>query len=57
MLYLISNQARTFAITYTKLYVLVVTLLSQDNSKLLQQLNQDSNAQLTGINIIQKQNH
>ena len=34
----IANQNATFAITDTKLYVPVVTLLTQDNSKLLQQL-------------------
>ena len=33
-----STGVRTFAITDTKLYVLVVTLSTQDNSKLLQQL-------------------
>ena len=32
------NQATTFTITDTKLYVLVVTLLTQDNAKILQQL-------------------
>ena len=31
-------QARTFSITDTKLYVSVVTLSSQDNAKLLEQL-------------------
>ena len=34
----VSNQNATFAITDTKLYVPVVTLSTQDNSKLLQQL-------------------
>ena len=33
-----ANQNATFAITDTKLYVPVVTLSTQDNSKLLQQL-------------------
>ena len=33
-----ANQARTFAITDTKLYVPAVTLSTQDNVKLLQQL-------------------
>ena len=33
-----ANQATTFAITNTKLYVPVVTLSTQDNAKLLQQL-------------------
>ena len=32
------NRVTTFAITDTKLYVPVVTLLAQDNAKLLQQL-------------------
>ena len=32
------NQGATFAITETKLYVPVVTLSTQDNSELLQQL-------------------
>ena len=34
----VANQNATFAITDTKLYVPVVTLLTQDNVKLLQQL-------------------
>ena len=34
----IVNQNATFEITDTKLYVLVLTLSTQDNSKLLQQL-------------------
>ena len=34
----VANQNTTFAITDTKLYVPVVTLSTQDNSKLLQQL-------------------
>ena len=34
----IANQNATFAITDTKLYVPVVTLSTQDNAKLLQQL-------------------
>ena len=34
----INNQIPTFAITDTKLYVPVVTLLTQDKEKLLQQL-------------------
>ena len=33
-----SNGAGTFAITHTKLYVPVVTLSTQENTKLLQQL-------------------
>ena len=34
----IAGQGPTFTITYTKLYVLVVTLSTQDNTKLLEQL-------------------
>ena len=34
----VNNQVTTFAITYTKLYVPVVSLSTQDNAKLLQQL-------------------
>ena len=34
-----TNQNATFAITNTKLYVLVVTLSTKENAKLLQQLN------------------
>ena len=34
----VANQNATFAITDTKLYVLFVTLPTQDNAKLLQQL-------------------
>ena len=34
----VANQNATFAITDTKLYVPVVTLSTQDNAKLLQQL-------------------
>ena len=33
-----ANQGATFAITKTKLYFFVVTLSTQDNAKLLQQL-------------------
>ena len=36
-----SKGAGKFAITETKLYVLVVTLSTQDNAKLLQQLKSD----------------
>ena len=35
----VTNQNATFEITDTKLYVPVVTLSTQDNFKLLQQLN------------------
>ena len=33
-----ANQATTFAVTETKIYVPVVTLSTQDNAKVLQQL-------------------
>ena len=45
-----ANQATTFSVIDTKLYVPVVTLSTENNEKLLQQ----SNAQLTGININRK---
>ena len=37
----VANQNATFEITYIKLYVPVVTLSTQDNSKLHQQLKLD----------------
>ena len=37
----VANQNATFAITDTKLYVPVVTVSTQDNAKLLQQLKLD----------------
>ena len=37
----VANQGATFEITETKLYVPVVTLSTQDNTKLLQQLKSD----------------
>ena len=37
----VANQNTTFEITETKIYVLVVTLTTQDNAKLLQQLKSD----------------
>ena len=46
------NQATKFAITDLKL---VVTLSTDDNGKLLKQLKPESSAQLTGINMKQKQ--
>ena len=36
---IVANQAATFAITDTKLYIPVVTLSTQENTKFLQQLN------------------
>ena len=38
---LIAGQEPTFTITDTKLYVLVVTLSTQDNAKLLEQIKSD----------------
>ena len=38
----VANQGATFAITDTKLYVAVVTLSTQDNVKLLDQLKSGS---------------
>ena len=35
----VGNQGATFSITDTKLYILVLTLSTQYNAKLLQQLN------------------
>ena len=37
----VANQNPTFGITETKLYVLIVTLSTQDNTKLLPQLKSD----------------
>ena len=48
------NQGATFSITVTKLYLHVVTLLTQDNAKLLDQLKSGFKKQLTGMNAIQK---
>ena len=44
----VANQVPTFTKTDTKLYVLVVTLSTQDNAELLQQLKKE---QLFGMNI------
>ena len=46
----IDGQVATFAITDTKRYVAVVTLLTRDNAKLLQQL---KSAFTSGLNISQ----
>ena len=53
----VSNQNATFEITDTKLYVPVVTLSAQDNSKLLQQLTCGFKRVIAGINIYQNQNY
>ena len=50
------NQATTYAITDTKLYVRVVALSTQDNEKLLQLLKSGFKRTITRTNIIQKQN-
>ena len=44
-----ANQAKTFEINYTKLYVPVVTLSIQDNEKLLQQLKSGLINRIKGI--------
>ena len=49
----IVNQIPKFTITCTKFYVPVVTLSTQDNAELLQQLKPVLKGQLTGININQ----
>ena len=45
-----SRGAETFSITDSKLYVPVVTLSTQDETRLLKLLKEDLNLQLTGIN-------
>ena len=52
-----STGAGAFQIKDTKLYVSVVTLSTQDNAKLLQQLNLVLKELSTGINIYQNQNY
>ena len=48
------NGVTTFSITDTKRYVLVITLSTENNTKVLYcLLHQDSNAELTAININQ----
>ena len=47
----------TFVIIDTKLYVPVVTLSTQENARLLQELNQDLSKQLVRINISHKGRH
>ena len=46
-----STGSGKFVITETKLYVPVVTLSTQDNAKLLQQLKSVLKEQLTGTNM------
>ena len=50
----IAGHEPSFTITDAKLYVPVVTLSTQDNAKLLEQLKSGFKQQLIGINIIQK---
>ena len=50
----IDGQVQTFLTTNIKLCVPVVTLLTNDNAKLLQQLKCVLKRQLTGINANQK---
>ena len=47
----VNNQVPTFTITETNLYVLVVTLTTQDNAKLLPQLKSGLKEKEAGINI------
>ena len=51
-----ADEATTFSITDTKLYVPVVTLSTQDNVKLLEQLKSGFEKKLTRININQNIN-
>ena len=53
----VANQNSTFTITETNLYVTVVTLSTQDNAKLLPQLNVVLKEQSIGINIFQSLNY
>ena len=48
------NKVTTSAITDTKLYVPVVTLLTQDNAKLITQLKSDFKERLIQTNMNQK---
>ena len=49
-----TNAATIFSIIVTKLYFLVVTLSTEDNAKLLEQLKSALKEQSAGINIKQK---
>ena len=49
-----TNAATIFSIIVTKLYILVVTLSTEDNAKLLEQLKSALKEQSAGINIKQK---
>ena len=50
----VAAQVITFSTTDTIFYVLVLTLSTQDNAKLLEQLKSSFKKQLTGTNINQK---
>ena len=52
-----STGEEKFAITKTKLYVPVVTLSTNNNEKLLQQLKSGFKQQLAGINMNQAERH
>ena len=52
-----ANRGTIFEITSAKLYVSVVTLLTQGNSKLLKQLKSGLKEQSIGTNINQKNQH
>ena len=45
----VTNQETTFAITDTKRYFSVVTLSTQDNEKLLKEVNQNWNSKFSGM--------
>lgn len=51
----LEQQHLLSAITNTKLYVLVVTLSTQDNVKILQQLKSGKKKHYTGTNVVQNQ--
>ena len=53
----IANQDHAFELDETHLYVLVVTLSTQDNAKLLPQLKSVLKEQSVGINICQNRNY
>ena len=52
-----SNQGTVFSIAEVKIYVPVVTLSTQDNAKLSQQIKSGFKKQLSRINICQNQNY
>ena len=52
----VANQGATFSITDTKLYIPVLSLSAQDNTKLLEKLKSDFKEELTGTDIHKKTN-